>query len=86
MRFKFALIAAALLISATAFAQPAPRQETPNFILGHGVLQPVQPPSDYPPGHAMTDTQASLRDGSRSDRAAQSRNEADSAAKPASSR
>jgi hypothetical protein len=86
MRSKFNLIAATLLISAPAFAQQATEQQTPNFILGHGFLQPVPPSSDYPPGHTMANVQASPRPGSQSDRAAQSRNETDGAAKPASSR
>jgi hypothetical protein len=68
MRFKSALIAVALLSSAPAFAQQATPHEGPNFILGHGVLPPAQPPGDYPPGHAMTRTQgAPVTANSRSD-------------------
>jgi hypothetical protein len=78
MRFKFTLIAAALLISAPTLAQQAAQPETPNFVLGHGFFPPAaQPSSDYPPGHAMTDAQASLR--GATERAANSRNETDKA-------
>jgi hypothetical protein len=64
MYLKWMTIAGALLISAAAFAQQAPQQDTANFILGHGFLQPVQPSSDCPPGHAMTERAASSHGGS----------------------
>lgn len=80
MYLKSTIIVAALLIAPPSFAQQAAQQDTPNFILGHGFLPPAPPSRDYPPGHTMTETQASLRGGTAApERAAQSRNGTDAA-------
>jgi hypothetical protein len=57
---------AGVLLSVPALAQQAPQHEAPNFILGHGMLQPANPPSsDYPPGHSIATAHASRTDQAR---------------------
>ena len=79
MYLKTTIVAGALLISASAFAQQDPQKESPNYILGHGILQPADQQSwDYPPGHQMNDSHASLRsDAAVPERTAKSRNGTD---------
>lgn len=75
MNLKPLIAIAALLISGSALAQQG-SQDTPNFILGHGFLQPATPQTwDYPPGHQMKDSNVSLPvTGTKEDESAKSRN------------
>jgi len=62
MLLKPIIITGAILLAASAFAQSAEKQ-APNFILGHGALQPQAPSTDYPPGHQLEGRNASLPTG-----------------------
>jgi hypothetical protein len=74
MYLKSIVMAGALLAAVPALAQQAAQQERPNFILGHGFLQPAHPQSsDYPPGHSVATVSASRLDEARPERTAPSR-------------